>query len=785
MADNNQRPTNSRMANLHPNKGKSRKRIWLQVIKWFFIVAMLVVVSGIGLFAYYAKDAPSISQAQLQSGGTSSLYTRDGKFLLSLGSEKRTYVNNEEIPKELKNAIISVEDRRFYKEGIGLDPIRIIGSVLVNARSKGVAAGGSTITQQLVKLSVFSTAASQRTLRRKAQEAWLSMKVEREFSKEQILEFYINKVYMNYGNYGMGTAADYYYGKDLKDLDLAQTALLAGMPNAPVTYDPYVYPEKAKYRRDIVLKSMLRNDKISKAQYQEAINEPITQGLQPRKNNATSELRKVDDPYIKEVISEVKSKGFNPYNDNLKITVNIDQDAQQKLYDLVNDGSVPFTNDKMQVGATIVDPRTGHIIAIIGGRKLPSVQLGLNRAVQTGRSTGSTIKPVLDYGPAIEYLNWPTSHMLDDSKYVYPGTNIQLYDWDNKYEGKITMRHALEQSRNVPAVKTLSKVGVARASLFARKMGVNVPSDSGLSVAIGANASSLQMAGAFAAFANNGIYHKPQFVSKIETPDGLTRNYDSNGTKVMKESTAYIMTDMLKGVLTKGSGTQARIKNLYEAGKTGTVKYSDEELVRYPQYKNSPKDSWFVGYTKLYSIGIWTGYDNLKDGTPSGVGASSAQLLYKQMMSYLMKDKANKDWNKPSTVVRRRIANGTQDKVVSPNASNSSWQLFVKGHAPSNPYSEVTVDKRKDEEDDDIDTRIDTEDDTSSKGQSHSQISSSSSSRSQQSSSQKQSSTSENRNSNNQNNNQQNNNNSQQQNQNNQNNNQNQQRNQKNNSNNH
>lgn len=794
MADNNQRPTNSRMANLHPNKGKSRKRIWLQVIKWFFIVAMLVVVSGIGLFAYYAKDAPSISQAQLQSGGTSSLYTRDGKFLLSLGSEKRTYVNNEEIPKELKNAIISVEDRRFYKEVIGLDPIRIIGSVLVNARSKGVAAGGSTITQQLVKLSVFSTAASQRTLRRKAQEAWLSMKVEREFSKEQILEFYINKVYMNYGNYGMGTAADYYYGKDLKDLDLAQTALLAGMPNAPVTYDPYVYPEKAKYRRDIVLKSMLRNDKISKAQYQEAINEPITQGLQPRKNNATSELRKVDDPYIKKVISEVKSKGFNPYNDNLKITVNIDQDAQQKLYDLVNDGSVPFTNDKMQVGATIVDPRTGHVIAIIGGRKLPSVQLGLNRAVQTGRSTGSTIKPVLDYGPAIEYLNWPTSHMLDDSKYVYPGTNIQLYDWDNKYEGKITMRHALEQSRNVPAVKTLSKVGVARASLFARKMGVNVPSDSGLSVAIGANASSLQMAGAFAAFANNGIYHKPQFVSKIETPDGLTRNYDSNGTKVMKESTAYIMTDMLKGVLTKGSGTQARIKNLYEAGKTGTVKYSDEELVRYPQYKNSPKDSWFVGYTKLYSIGIWTGYDNLKDGTPSGVGASSAQLLYKQMMSYLMKDKANKDWNKPSTVVRRRIANGTQDKVVSPNASNSSWQLFVKGHAPSNPYSEVTVDKRKDEEDDDIDTRIDTEDDTSSKGQSHSQSSSSSSSRSQQSSSQKQLSTSENRTSNNQNNNQQNenrsdnqqnNNNSQQQNQNNQNNNQNQQQNQKNNSNNH
>ena len=328
MADNNQRPSNSRMAKLHP-KGKPRKRIWLQIIKWFFTVAMLVVVSGVGLFAYYAKDAPSISQAQLQSGGTSSLYTRDGKFLLSLGSEKRTYVDNNEIPKELKNAIVSVEDRRFYKEGIGLDPIRIIGSVLVNAKSKGVAAGESIITQQLVKLSVFSTAASQRTLRRKAQEAWLSMKVEREFSKEQILEFYINKVYMNYGNYGMGTAADYYYGKDLKDLDLAQTALLAGMPNAPVTYDPYVYPEKAKYRRDIVLKAMLRNDKISKAQYKQAVNEPITQGLQPKKSKSTSELRKVDDPYIKEVINEVKSKRLNPYNYLIKQAVNLPQDSRK------------------------------------------------------------------------------------------------------------------------------------------------------------------------------------------------------------------------------------------------------------------------------------------------------------------------------------------------------------------------------------------------------------------------------------------------------------------------
>ncbi|EFO71157.1 penicillin-binding protein, transpeptidase domain protein, partial [Lactobacillus iners LactinV 01V1-a] len=375
-------------------------------------------------------------------------------------------------------------------------------------------------------------------------------------------------------------------------------------------------------------------------------------------------MRKVDDPYIKEVINEVKEKGFNPYNDNLKITININQHIQQKLYDLANNGEVPFTNDKMQIGATIIDPNNGHVVAILGGRKLPAVQLGLNRAVQTARSTGSTIKPVLDYAPAIEYLKWSTSHIINDSKYIYPGTKIQLYDWDNVYQGKMSIRRALEQSRNVPAVKTLKKVGLARASLFVRKMGINIPSDSGLSVGIGANASTLQMASAYAAFANNGRYYKPQFVSKIETPDGITRNYDSSSTKVMKESTAYMITDMLKGVLTRGSGTMAKCDNIYEAGKTGTVKYSDEDLVKFPSYAHTPKDSWFIGYTKAYSIGIWTGYDNLKDGTISGIGENSAQLFYKKMMTYLMKNKANSNWKKPSTVVRCRIVNGTERKVA-------------------------------------------------------------------------------------------------------------------------
>ena len=683
---------------------RAKNHMWTQVVKWVLLILLLLVVSGIGLFAYYAKDAPNISQDQLQSGGTSALYTNDGKFLLSLGSEKRTYVKNSKIPQQLKNAVVSVEDRRFYNDKLGIDPIRIVGSMLTNAKSNSIAAGGSTITQQLVKLTAFSTDASQRTLKRKSQEAWLAMKVQREFSKDQILEFYINKVYMNYGNYGMGTAANYYYNKSLKQLDLAQTALLAGMPNAPTIYDPYVYPEKAKYRRDIVLKTMLENDKISKSQYDQATHESIKKGLVKHKKNTESKIRQIDDPYIKEVITEVKNKGFDPYNDNLKITVNIDQDAQNELYRLANDGSVPFTNDKMQIGATVVDTNNGHVVAILGGRHLPSVQLGLDRAVQTGRSTGSSIKPVLDYAPAIQYLNWSTAKILDDSKYVYPGTNIQLYDWDNKYEGAMTMRYALEQSRNVPAVKALREVGVPRASKFAKRMGVNVPEDSGLSVAIGANASSLQMAGAYSAFASEGIYHKPQFVSKIETPDGLTRNYDSSGVRVMKKSTAYMITDMLKGVIKSGSGTYAKIPDLYQAGKTGTVKYSDEDLAKYPSYNSTPKDSWFVGYTRSYSIGIWTGYDNLKDGTISGVGQQSAQLMYKNMMSYLMKDKPNTNWKKPDSVVRAKIIKNSNPPELASAGQSGVWQLFVKGHAPAG-ISDSSAGYDEDDEEVDSDSK--------------------------------------------------------------------------------
>ncbi|APT19214.1 penicillin-binding protein 1A [Amylolactobacillus amylotrophicus DSM 20534] len=694
MTDNKRRSKsseNTRAALNHPKRGRKQKpqKLWRKILKWTGLFILVALVSGVGLFAYYAKDAPSISEKQLTSGGSSGLYDTDGKFIVSLGSAKRDYVANQDIPQTIKDAVVSVEDRRFYSNPLGIDPIRIVTSALGNVSSGSISGGASTLTQQLVKLTVFDTTAAQRTLRRKAQEAWLAMKLEQQYTKDQILEFYVNKVYMNYGVYGMETASQYYYGKSLKELTLAQAAVIAGMPNAPVNFDPYVYPDNTAKRRNLVLDAMYKNKKITKQEYDDAKATKITEGLVAKKSTSTTDSeRAVFDPYIKEVITDLKDKGYDPYNDNLKITVNMNVEAQKHLYNLVNNGSVYFSSSAQQVGATIVDPSTGGVVAMIGGRNLPNVQLGLNRAVQTARSTGSSIKPVLDYAPAIEYLNWSTHKQLDDSKYTYPGTNIQLYNWDNLYMGQMSMRYALEQSRNVPAVKTLGEVGISRAAQFAKKMGISIPNDAGLSVAIGADASSLHMAGAFAAFANDGVYHKPSYIKQVETADGTVRTFSSSAKRVMKKSTAYMITDMLKGVITDGSGTTAAIPGIYQAGKTGSVKYSDSDLVKYPAYRGTPKDSWFNGYTKQYSMSVWTGFDQLKDGTITGQGEYSAQILYKQMMSYLMSNEKSTDWKIPSSVVKMRIIpNSDPARVAAPGVSYVN-ELFVKGSEPDSPYSE-------------------------------------------------------------------------------------------------
>lgn len=651
-----------------PRHGGLVKRILL----WILGIIILLFVAGTALFFYYASSAPRISRSELAGQNTTTIYDDQNRVISRLGAQKREYAKSDQVPDNLKHAVVAIEDRRFYKHH-GVDPIRIMGAATANifGRSAGMQ-GGSTLTQQLVKLSVFSTAASDRTFKRKAQEAWLAINVERHFSKSQILDFYINKVYMGNGVYGMQTAAQYYYGKDLDELDLSQLALLAGMPQSPTYYNPLANNTKyATQRRNEVLNAMVRSKYISQSQANQAASESVTDGLDPdhgnTSNNGTGVKEKVIDAYVKQVLADLEAKGYNPYNDSLRVHTNLDLDAQEHLYDAANN-SVSFQSDQMQTGVAVTDPHNGQVVAMLGGRHTGNVVYGLNRAVQTNRSSGSTAKPLMDYGPAIEYLQWPTFKRVQDTRFVYPGTNKVLRDFDNKYKGSMTMREALVQSRNVPAIRTLQEVGIKRATDFVNGLGISQKDPYTLQSGIALYISPLQISAAYSAFANGGTYYKPYYISSITTQDGNVKQFNPQGKRAMSRATAYMITEMLKGVFNEseqGSASAAKLDGVNQAGKTGTTNYPSGSG------HSGAMDSWMAGYTKNYSIAVWTGYDHpMQSPGLSDQGTQSAILLYRDLMDYLDSQNHASNWSMPDTVEAVRV-NGKRQFVI----KDSKWAL--------------------------------------------------------------------------------------------------------------
>ena len=681
MSNDNQ-STRSERHNNNDNQQRNVGGLIKKILLWVAGIVVLLMVASAALFFYYASSAPKISRSDLTSQSITTIYDDQNRVISRLGAQKREYAKDNQIPKQLKNAVVSIEDRRFYKHH-GVDTIRILGAATSNVfgRSAGMQ-GGSTLTQQLVKLSVFSTAASDRTLKRKAQEAWLAINVEQHFSKSQILDFYINKVYMGNGIYGMQTAAQYYYGKDLNDLDLSQLALLAGMPQSPTYYNPLVSNTKyATQRRNEVLNAMVRSNYITQSQANQAASESVTAGLDPDHGNisgsGTAVDSKVMDPYVKQVLADLQAQGYDPYSDGLKVHTNLDLDAQQHLYDAANK-NVQFQNDKMQAGVAVTDPHNGQIIAMLGGRHTGNVVYGLNRAVQSNRSSGSTAKPLMDYGPAIEYLQWPTFKSIADTRFVFPGTNTVLHDFDKKYKGNMTMREALVQSRNVPAIRALQVVGIKRAISFLDGLGISQKQPYTLQNGIALYISPLQVSAAYAAFANGGTYYKPYYISSITTQDGSVKQFNPKGKRAMNKATAYMITDMLKGVFTdsQGSATDARLDGVNQAGKTGTTNYPGNSS------QSGVMDSWMAGYTKNYSIAVWTGYDHPLEpgGSISEQYVKSAQLLYKDLMQYLDSQNHASDWTMPDTVEAVRVK-GKRQLVI----RDSKWAF---------DYTEDTSDDR-------------------------------------------------------------------------------------------
>ncbi|HET3109618.1 TPA: PBP1A family penicillin-binding protein [Streptococcus pneumoniae] len=669
----------------------------LRLIKYlsisFLSLVIAAIVLGGGVFFYYVSKAPSLSESKLVATTSSKIYDNKNQLIADLGSERRVNAQANDIPTDLVKAIVSIEDHRFFDHR-GIDTIRILGAFLRNLQSNSLQ-GGSTLTQQLIKLTYFSTSTSDQTISRKAQEAWLAIQLEQKATKQEILTYYINKVYMSNGNYGMQTAAQNYYGKDLNNLSLPQLALLAGMPQAPNQYDPYSHPEAAQNRRNLVLSEMKNQGYISAEQYEKAVNTPITDGLQSLKS--ASNYPAYMDNYLKEVINQVEEEtGYNLLTTGMDVYTNVDQEAQKHLWDIYNtDEYVAYPDDELQVASTIVDVSNGKVIAQLGARHQSSnVSFGINQAVETNRDWGSTMKPITDYAPALEYGVYDsTATIVHDEPYNYPGTNTPVYNWDRGYFGNITLQYALQQSRNVPAVETLNKVGLNRAKTFLNGLGIDYPSIH-YSNAISSNttesdkkygASSEKMAAAYAAFANGGTYYKPMYIHKVVFSDGSEKEFSNVGTRAMKETTAYMMTDMMKTVLSYGTGRNAYLAWLPQAGKTGTSNYTDEEIENHIKTSQFvAPDELFAGYTRKYSMAVWTGYSNRL--TPLvGNGLTVAAKVYRSMMTYLSEGSNPEDWNIPEGLYR----NG---EFVFKNGARSTWSSPAPQQPPSTESSSSSSD---------------------------------------------------------------------------------------------
>ncbi|TDM13239.1 transglycosylase domain-containing protein [Macrococcus lamae] len=679
-------------------KKRNTKKLILQIIGGIVIAAALMLVLGLGMFIYYAWKAPSFNESSLRDQLPTKIYDKNDNLatVLYMG-QKRESVKFADIPDQMRDAVLATEDNRFYEHG-ALDFKRLTGAVFKNITGGFGSQGASTLTQQVVKRSFLT---DKKSIERKAQEAYLSYRLEQEYGKNDIFEMYMNKIYYSDGIYGIKTAADYYFNKDLNELTLAESAYLAGLPQIPNAYNIYDHPEAAEKRKDTVLYLMNRHNRITKEEMEKAQNEDLTANLVERTTADRQNIEQNDERYasyvnvIKDEIKnnkEFKGKSINDIlTSGLSIYTNMDMNAQQTLQNNVDNLNI-YKNKYNQTGVTILDTKTGGLAAISGGRNYKDV-VDRNQATDA-HAVGSTIKPILSYGPIIENKKWPTDHKIqDESEYDINGNKFRNYDTQS--HGIVTMRDALRKSYNVPALKTFQvmKNDSTDASYnFAKDLGLKFPTkDLGPAEALGGGAaefSTKQMAAAFSAFGNNGQYNEATAIRKIVTQDDETIKFTRKSEKVMEDYTAYMITDMLKDVFEPyGSGYGTGIPGLNMAGKTGTTTYADETYQEYNLPDSAAKDVWINGYTPQYTVSVWMGFTKIaENGENSFVGHDEQilpQILYKNVMTEISTIDG-KDFDKPASVTDI----GTELKVTGTNPDNS---ITTDPNKPSIEYPTNTT----------------------------------------------------------------------------------------------
>lgn len=621
-----------------------------KIILIFMVLGVASIGAGAYTFASLIKDVPPLDASKLVDPLSTKFYDKDGKFLYEYGKEKRTKISYDQVPKNLENAFIATEDSHFF-EHKGIDVKRTAVAIFKNVTGEFGSQGGSTITQQVIKNSFLTP---EKTVKRKVQEWYLAYQLEQKYSKQEILMMYLNKIFLGNRSYGIAGAAKNYYGigsNELNKLTLPQAAMIAGLTQSPNNYDP-TKPENVKAateRRNLVLSAMHKRGYIAEQQMRDAMKAPVTEGIVSQKTQGMP-FEAFLDAAVEEV--EAKLKDVDISTDGLSIYTTIDPKAQAYADKMLNTNAlIKYPNARFQGAFAFIDTKTGEIRAIGSGRNENKATFrGYNFATELKRQPGSTFKPILDYGPAIEYLKWSTHHQLNDQPTKY-STGQSLSNWDHRYHGMLSIRTALQQSYNIPALLTLRKVGMDKAKIFAENLGIKFEDNQIYeSYAIGSNTvNPIQMAGAYSAFANNGVYNQPHFVQKVVFPDGKVASFQPKPKRVMHDYTAYMITDMLRDVVDVGTGKMANVPGLDVAGKTGTTNFDQKTRAHYGYPLKSTNDSWFVGYTPQYTMSVWTGYsENGRGNYMTGDTTKISQIMFKKMMLTFGTDKSR--FQQPSSV---------------------------------------------------------------------------------------------------------------------------------------
>ena len=509
--------------------------------------------------------------------------------------------------------------------------------------------------------------------------------MERKYSKEEILEFYVNDSSLGSNVYGVGEASEYYFGKSVSELSLPEAALIAGLYQAPNAYNPYYNPENANKRINTVLKLMVRHGYITKEEAEAAGSIDISTLLVGLKNSDNKYQG-----YLDTVLVEVEKKtGYSPYMVSMKIYTALDTRIQDGVNDAFTGKTFKWENDKVQAGAAIVNCNTGEIVAVGTGRKENNDALTWNYATATKRQPGSTAKPLFAYGPGMEYLGYSTGTLFMDEPWSY-SNGVSVSNWDNGYQGLMTLRQAVAVSRNIPALKAFQQVnkeaGNAKIVEFVENLGIDLKDDVAYeSYAIGGleeGVTPVQMAGAYATFANGGKYNTPHTITKIEYRDsGEVVEFKPENKQVMKESTAYLMNNTLEYAVNNGFSGGAKVAGSHTAAKTGTSNFSEETRKKYGLPSNAENDLWTVGYTKDYSVAVWYGYDTVKDGY--NTTSYYKELLMSNIFQYIPKEATG--WAVPDSVRAVAIERETVPLQLPSEYTPSefiSTEYFAKDYVP-------------------------------------------------------------------------------------------------------